>query len=179
MDVRDAANLLAPARPFLESAGPWLDLGSGDGTFTAALAEQLPPQSTIEAVDRDAGALRRVPTVHAGIAIRTTQLDFASLPLPWSGLAGVLMANALHFVAEQESLLEQLAAALRPNGHLLVVEYDTNTPKGAWVPYPVSAGSLALLATATGFAPPIALGRRRSLYGGTIYAALLARSVSR
>ena len=129
MDVRDAAKLLAPARPHLDSPGPWLDLGCGDGTFTGALAEQLPPESTIEAVDRDASALRHVPTVHAGIAILTTQRDFASLPLPWSGLAGILMANALHFVAEQESLLVQLGAALRPNGHLLVVEYDTDTPR--------------------------------------------------
>ncbi|MBK6485852.1 MAG: class I SAM-dependent methyltransferase [Gemmatimonadetes bacterium] len=130
MDVRDAASLLAPVRPRLHSPGPWVDLGCGDGTFTAALAEQLPSHSTIEAVDRDADALRRVPPLHAGIVIRTTQCDFDARPLPWSGLAGVLMANALHFVAGQEALLEHLAASLRPSGHLLVVEYDSETPKG-------------------------------------------------
>lgn len=102
MDVRDAASLLAPVRPRLHSPGPWVDLGCGDGTFTAALAEQLPSRSTIEAVDRDADALRRVPPLHAGIVIRTTQCDFDARPLPWSGLAGVLMANALHFVAGQK-----------------------------------------------------------------------------
>ncbi|MBK6486213.1 MAG: methyltransferase domain-containing protein [Gemmatimonadetes bacterium] len=179
MDVRDAARLLAPVRPRLHSPGPWVDLGCGAGTFTGALAEQLPSHSTIEAVDRDTDALRRVPPLHAGIVIRTTQFDFDARPLPWSGLAGVLMANALHFVAGQEALLERLAASLRPSGHLVVVEYDSETPKGEWVPHPVSARSLARLASATGFTPPVPLGRRRSSYGGVMYAALLARSTTR
>lgn len=165
MDARDALALLAPDGQPLHPIGAWLDLGCGDGTFTVALAELLQAGSTIEAVDRDERALRRIPSVHAGIPIRTTHCDFASLPLAGHGLAGVLMANALHFVADQSSFLSALAKALKTGGTLLIVEYDTEEARAPWVPYPVSARELAHLASAAGFAPPITLGRRRSQFG--------------
>jgi len=173
MRIRDAVSLLSPPGRQLQPAGHWLDLGAGDGTFTRALAELLPAGCTIEAVDRDASALRGVPATHNGVPIRTTRRDFSALPLPWSGVAGVLMANALHFVEGAEELLRALGASLLPNGALLVVEYDTDVPKGPWVPYPVSARSLQALAQSAGFAPPVALGRRRSQFGGEMYAAIL------
>lgn len=173
MHTRDAVALLAPDGRQLQPAGHWLDLGAGDGTFTRALAELLPAGSTIEAVDRDAAALRRIPRSHAGIPIRTTQHDFASLPLAWDGVAGIVLANALHFVEAQQALLAALANVLAPHGTLLVVEYDRDTPKGPWVPYPVSARTLARMAEASRFAAPVPLGRRRSQFGGEIYAAIL------
>src|ERR1700716_4646823 len=40
--------------------GDWADLGAGEGAFTLALAELLGPGAHITAVDRDAGALRRL-----------------------------------------------------------------------------------------------------------------------
>ncbi len=173
MRTRDAVALLSPDGQQLQPAGHWLDLGAGDGTFTVALAALLPAGSTIEAVDRDAAALQRIPHAHAGIPIRATQRDFASLPLPWNGVAGVLLANALHFVEDQQSLLAAVARLLLPAGTLLVVEYDRDAPKGPWVPYPVSARALARLAEASGFSAPVPLGRRRSQFGGEMYAAIL------
>lgn len=173
MRTREAVTLLAPDSRQLHPVGRWLDLGAGDGTFTLALAELLPAGSTIEAVDRDPAALRRIPRTHAGIAIRTSARDFSSLPFPWSTLAGVLLANALHFVDGQESLLREIARALVPDGALVIVEYDTDVPKGLWVPHPVSERTLARVASGAGFAPPVALGRRRSHFGGEMYAALL------
>lgn len=173
MDAHDAISLLSPTRRQLQPAGPWLDLGCGDGTFTLALADLLPAGSSIEAVDLDARALRRIPAVHAGVRIRATRRDFASLPFAWSGVAGILMANALHFVVDQEAFLSALSNALKPGGTLLVVEYDRDVPKGQWVPYPVSARALDTLAAATGFLPPVALGRRPSRFGGELYSAVL------
>lgn len=177
MRTRDAAALLAPDGQQLQPAGAWLDLGAGDGTFTVALAGLLPAGSTIEAVDRDGAALRRIPRVHAGIPIRTTSRDFATLPFAWSGIAGVVMANALHFVAGQERFLAAIAQALLPEGSLLVVEYDTDEARDRWVPFPVSFRTLSHLARDAGFAPPIALGRRKSRFGGEMYAARLSPEV--
>jgi SAM-dependent methyltransferase len=175
MDVRDAVSLLAPARDQLGGAGPWVDLGCGAGTFTRALAELIPAGCEIEAVDRDAAALRRIPREHHGRSITTRQLDLADGALPWSALRGVLMANALHYVPTAADFLAAVRACLRPGGHMLVVEYDTDVPNPPWVPFPLSRSTLARLAIGAGFVSCLPLGDRTSRYGGrSMYGALLA-----
>lgn len=174
MDVRDAVSLLAPARDQLGGTGPWVDLGCGAGTFTRALAELIPAGCEIEAVDRDASALRRIPREHSGIAITTRQFELDRGVLPWSALRGVLMANALHYVPTAADFLPTVRGCLRPGGHMLVVEYDTDEPNPPWVPFPISRSTLSRLAIAAGFVSCLALGDRSSRYGGrTMYGALL------
>ncbi|MBC7898257.1 MAG: class I SAM-dependent methyltransferase [Cytophagaceae bacterium] len=167
-------SLLAPARDQLGGAGPWVDLGCGAGTFTRALAELIPAGCEIEAVDRDASALRRIPREHHGIAITTRQLDLERGPLPWTARRGVLMANALHYVSTAADFLATVRACLRPGGHMLVVEYDTDEPHPPWVPFPVSLSTLERLAIGAGFISCVPLGDRSSRYGGRVmYGALL------
>src|SRR5207247_6318326 len=55
MDHANHVRLLRDGVP--REDGTWADLGAGEGAFTLALADLLPPGSTIHAVDRDAGAL--------------------------------------------------------------------------------------------------------------------------
>jgi SAM-dependent methyltransferase len=174
MDVRDAVSLLAPARDQLGGAGSWVDLGCGAGTFTRALAELIPAGSDIEAVDRDASALRRIPREHHGLSITTRQFELDHRPLPWSALRGVLMANALHYVPVAADFLARVRACLRPGGQMLVVEYDTDEPNPPWVPFPISRSTLARLAIGAGFVSCVPLGDRSSRYGGRMmYGALL------
>lgn len=174
MDVRDAVSLLAPARDQLGGAGPWVDVGCGAGTFTRALAELLPAGSEIEAVDRDAAALRHIPREHQGLRITTRHLEVNDGPLPWSARRGVLMANALHYVPNPGDFLATVRACLRPGGQMLVVEYDTDDPQPPWVPYPVGRSTLARLAIDAGFVSCLPLGDRASRYGGRMmYGALL------
>lgn len=174
MDVRDAVSLLAPARDQLGGAGPWVDLGCGAGTFTRALAELIPADGSIEAVDRDASALRRIPREHHGLAITTRLFDLDRSPLPWSALRGVLMANALHYVPVAADFLPTIRACLRPGGQMLVVEYDTDEPNPPWVPFPISWSALARLAISAGFTSCLPLGERSSRHGGRMmYGALL------
>ena len=89
------------------------------------------------------------------------------------------MANALHFVAKQESLIGSVAGALAADGHLLVVEYDTDVVDRRWVPHPVSLARLRELGATAGFNSFQALGTRPSRYGGrTMYAACLGISAA-
>lgn len=174
MDVRDAVALLSSARDRLTDAGPWVDVGCGAGTFTRALAELLPSGCTIEAVDRDAAALRRIPREHHEIAISTRHLDVGRDALPWDGLRGALMANVLHYLPDAGAFLERVRAVVRPAGHVIVVEYDTDDPQAPWVPHPTSQATLARVALAAGFTSLEVLGDRPSRYGGrTMYGALL------
>jgi len=64
MRRRDAVDLLADSGVDALEPTTWADLGCGDGTFTLALGDLLSSDSTIHAVDRDASALRRIPSVH-------------------------------------------------------------------------------------------------------------------
>src|SRR5580765_4265912 len=135
MSPEDSRSLIA--HPSLSRGGPqvWADLGCGDGTITAALASLLPAGSTVHAIDTDGRALARVPKRHGDVAIVTHAGDFTSLPWPFDGVEGVLMANALHYVRAQAAFLRSVDAALHRR-RMLLVEYDT-TRGNAWVPFPI------------------------------------------
>jgi trans-aconitate methyltransferase len=173
MDGADAIALIAPAG--VQALGPatWADLGCGDGTFTRALAALLPPGSTIHAVDRDAAALRALPSAYGGARIHAHRADFTRQPWPFSSPDGILMANSLHYVADQPAFL-RACTSLAPPPRFLIVEYDTDRAN-RWVPYPVSRARLATLFAAAGYAAVRTLASRPSIYQpAPLYAAAIA-----
>src|SRR5262245_1910367 len=115
MDHRDAVSMLRKA-PFGRSAQHWAELGCGTGTFTLALADLLPPGSTIHAMDRDAQALKEVAASQGGTLITKHLGDFVKDELPATKLDGILLANALHFVRDQSGFIHRAGANLKPGG---------------------------------------------------------------
>lgn len=178
MDVRAAATLIRAAVP--AGSATWADLGAGSGTFTLALAALLGPQGRVYAVDKDPSTLDElrdaVGDAALGAQVIPLQHDFRKAH-DFPPLDGVLIANALHFVAhdEQAAVLTQLKDYLRPAGRLVVVDYDGRAAN-AWVPHPISRSRLGELFTAIGLATPSLAGSRPSRYGGTLYAAWSAVS---
>jgi len=176
MDVHDAARLIAPG----VSGRVWADLGAGRGTFTMALATLLGPSGRVHAVERDAAAVDSLQKLarrrgHDERAlIDVVRSDFATTPLMLEDVDGILMANSLHYVPDddQSPLLARLADTLSEHGTLLVVEYD-NRPRSRWVPYPIAFERLADVAHHAGLNSPELIGRRESAFGGTMYAALI------
>ena len=173
MELINATNLirneyLNPAR----EAQTWADLGCGQGLFTRALAGQLPPGSVIYAIDK-ANHFSAGTEKDQEVLIHFRQQDMEQdLNLP--GLDGILMANALHYVHDQESFVRQLKRYLNPGAALLVVEYDTDLPESRWVPYPLSFNTLKLLFQKAGFSNIEQLNRLPSLYGrGDLYSAMI------
>jgi trans-aconitate methyltransferase len=106
MRLRDAIEMLADSG--VEALGPttWADLGCGNGTFTLALAALLAARSTIHAMDRDGSALRKIPSAHNGVRITTHAGDFTNDKWPFADLDGILMANSLHYVADQAAFIQ-------------------------------------------------------------------------
>ena len=180
MDTREAVALLAAAVP--REAGTWADLGAGTGTFTRALVELLGPEARIYAVDRDARlvaalerwAQRDAPKVIAVAADFTGPFELPGLPAPQ--LDGILLANALHFVADGEAVLRRLANWVRPGGRVVVIEYDRRA-RSSWVPYPISPERLAVLAASAGLSAPAVTATRPSAFGGILYVAAAERFV--
>ncbi len=174
MKAVDARALIAHPSLSQGSAQIWADLGCGRGIFTVALASLLPDGSTIHAVDTDRGALHALPRTSHGVTIVPHVADFATDGWPRHGLDGVLMANALHYVYDQDVFLEGLVAAMQePN--VLLVEYDTDTAN-PWVPFPISRQTAARRLADAGLTRVIDLGRRASaIRRGAIYAVLATR----
>jgi SAM-dependent methyltransferase len=177
MDVRDAAALIAPA--IRQHGGIWADLGAGAGTFTRALASLVGEVGRVYAVERDRAAIATLRAV-AGHAradalaeVVPVHADFTR-PLDLPPLDGALLANALHFVpaVEQAELLGRIARGVRPDGQVVVVEYEKRGPS-RWVPYPVSLARLVEIARAAGLGAPVSLGARPSAFGGTLYSAAM------
>jgi ubiquinone/menaquinone biosynthesis C-methylase UbiE len=192
MDHADHVRLLQPAFGAANEIGVWADLGAGEGAFTLALADLLPPESIIHAIDRDRNALeklgrrfrqrlveRGLPPLQEGDAeelpeLRTLQADFTR-DLNLRELDGIVMANSLHFVKDKAPVLARVRDMLKPGGRLLLVEYDTDSGN-TWVPYPLSFDTWRDVAQANGFAEPRLLGTHPSRFLRRIYSALAVKA---
>ena len=177
MNPREAEDFLAKAVP--RTPGIWADLGAGTGTFTRALAEILGAGSTIYAVDHNPDAAAKLERVRVeGVRIIPILGDFTrALELPGAApgtLDGILLANALHYVAEPARVLQSLVRWLRPGGSVVLIEYDRRRAN-RWVPYPIEKARLAELAEQAGLSAPVIGGSMPSRFSGEIYVARLAK----
>jgi ubiquinone/menaquinone biosynthesis C-methylase UbiE len=169
----DHVNLLRPAN--LRPASTWVDFGAGSGAFTLALRELLGADSTIYAVDKDRarlGELEREYRARFGNADRLHCLatDF-TWPLEMPELDGILMANSLHFFKDKERVLRHVRSFLKPDGALLLVEYNVDSGN-LWVPYPLSFEVWRTIAPRAGFSQPRLLATHPSSFLRGFYSAL-------
>lgn len=172
MNHHDHTNLLRPAN--LSQGGIYADFGAGEGAFTLALRELIGPEATIYAVDRDGAALRRLKKDHLARFSTTENLillpnDF-SHPLDLPPLDGIVMANSLHYFRDKEMILRHVRGFLKPNGVLLLVEYNVDEGN-LWVPYPLSFETFRSLAPQAGFGEPRLLARAPSSFLNEFYSA--------
>lgn len=152
----------------------WADLGAGAGLFTMALNEILGFEGIIFAIDQRLEILRQKTretylrsTVHLYEESFTEEMPF----LP--ELDGILLANAIHYVPNQEQFLASLCKKhLKPGGALLVIEYD-RYEKNSYVPYPLPLAHFERICSNLAYPLPEEIGRHPSIYGGhEIYAAV-------
>ncbi len=172
MNHVDHVNLLRDVG--IASGQTWADLGAGTGAFTLAIAELLGSAGTIYAVDRDSAALRQHTemsrTRYPAITMRYLTADFTQ-PLALPALDGLLMANSLHFVTDQERVVRQLKRYLGDSSRLALVEYNTDQGN-QWVPHPLSYSTWAALAARCGFANTRQVSARPSRFLDEIYSAV-------
>lgn len=159
-----------------QPAGVWADLGSGSGAFTLALAELIGPGGQIYSVDRNAAALREqaraVCVRYPDVSLHLLEADFTR-PLDLPALDGLVMANALHFVPthQQAAVTRQLKGYLKPEGRLIVVEYNVDRGN-LWVPHPLSFQRWQDTARQAGFAHTRLLSTAPSSFLKEFYSAM-------
>jgi SAM-dependent methyltransferase len=173
----EASEFLHPAVP--AGPGTWADLGAGEGTFTRALAALLGAGGRVVAVDSDAAAVAALERLAREeglgariIPVRADLLRLPDLPELAGGVDGVLFGSVLHFLEDAGAALRGAAGLLRPGGRIVVIEYD-GAPASPWVPYPLPADRLPVLAAAAGLGHPEVVARRPSRYRGVLYCAVL------
>ena len=175
MKLHEAIQLIQHKDLSADTPATWADLGCGSGTFTAALAHYLPAGSTIHAVDKQLPASLHIPAP-AGVQVNAHTLDFVKEDLPFTSLNGIMMANALHYVKDQVAFVRKLKNALSPDGILVIVEYDTDTPVPIWVPHPLSFSTLQQLFSTQGYGHIEKIGERYSVYGrANLYSSLVKK----
>ncbi len=172
MNHEDHLYLLRDGVP--SPGGTWADLGSGGGAFTLALADLLGAGGEIYSVDLDRRTLaeqeRAMTSRFHSTLVHYIAADF-SKPLELPPLAGIIMANSLHYQRDKGPVLQLLRGYLQPGGRLIMVEY--NSDKGnPWVPYPLSYASWEALARRNGYADTRLLARLPSRFLGEIYSAV-------
>lgn len=173
MDHHDHVALLKPAD--LSPGAAWADLGAGSGAFTLALREVLGSNADLYAVDRDRSRLAQLERSYRARfgdiqGLNLISADFSrTLDLPLLG--GVLMANSLHFFKNKEKILRHVSSFLKPEGVLLLVEYNVDRGN-LWVPYPLSFGTFRQLAPKAGFSKPRLLATVPSSFLQEFYSAI-------
>jgi len=188
MNHTDHVNLLRPAN--LPEGGTYADFGAGDGAFTLALRELVGLDSTIYAVDKDHSSLSKLEANHRA-RFNTTRnlillpkdfsrpLDASTRPIGQSAqrlppLDGIVMANSLHFFRNKEKILQHVREFLKPNGALIIIEYNVNSGN-MWVPYPLTFETYCDLAPRAGFTEPQLLAEAHSRFLKGFYSAVAYR----
>lgn len=172
MDHDDHVNLLRPAD--LLQGGTYADFGAGGGAFTLALRELIGPDAKIYAVDNDRRSLNELESNYRARFNTTRNLtllkDDFTLLMTLPPLDGIVMANSLHFFKDKEKILRYVRGYLKPNGVLLLVEYNVDVGN-MWVPYPVSFNVCRVLVKRAGFTEPKLLAKTPSSFLKEFYSA--------
>ena len=101
------------------------DVGAGDGFYSLQLAGVVAPGGRITATDIDSAGLARLRTkIESGKVVNVdVVLGKADDPLLEPGaFDAVLIRNAYHEMAEHQTILRHIHAALKPGGRLVVAE---------------------------------------------------------
>ncbi len=174
MNHNDHVNLLKPAN--LPPGSIWADFGAGSGAFTIALRQLVGPDGEIYAVDKDHSRLNELERAYRlrfgdSNNLHVLASDFTR-PIDLPVFDGIVMANSLHYFKDKVKVLRHVRAVLKPDGALLLVEY--NVDKGnPWVPYPLSYETWRSLAPAAGFSEPRLLAKKASSFLHEFFSALV------
>jgi SAM-dependent methyltransferase len=111
-----------------------LDVGCGTGAITAGIARAVGPAGRVVGVDRDESLLAGALEQHVGVP----GLDFVrrdALELDYDGEFDlVTAARVLQWIADPRRAVEHMAAAAKPGG--MVVALDYNHERNSWIPEP-------------------------------------------
>lgn len=107
-----------------------LDLGSGTGRFSPALADRF--GGPVYGVEPSAG-MRAVASANATHpAVTYLEGEAADIPLEDAAVDGVLMFLSFHHVQDKEGAVREIARVLKPHGRILLRGVFSDRPPPTW-----------------------------------------------
>lgn len=150
------------------SGARWVDIGCGNGAFTALLIERCAP-AAVQGIDPSAAqvafARERLssPTVAFDIG------DATALPYPDRAFDAAVMALVIFFVPDPARAVAEMARAVRPGGSVSAYAWDI---LGSGFPYAVMEEELTALGAASIWPPSVEASRIDAMRGLWIDAGL-------
>jgi ubiquinone/menaquinone biosynthesis C-methylase UbiE len=135
--VLNARSLITAHRrlaQLLQPGSAVLDVGCGTGAITRGIAEAVAPNGRAVGIDVHTGLVEEARRLHSnvpGLSFETA--DVYNLPFH-NQFDIVTAARVLQWLANPLAALQQLAAAVKPGGRVVILEY--NHEKIAWQPPP-------------------------------------------
>jgi ubiquinone/menaquinone biosynthesis C-methylase UbiE/copper chaperone CopZ len=104
------------------------DIGAGTGLFTLLFADQVGPKGVVYAVDIGPAFLKHIAeqvTKQAHEQVITTVLSTQeSAMLPDNAIDVAFLCDTYHHFEHPEKMLASIQRALRPNGRLVIIDFD-------------------------------------------------------
>jgi arsenite methyltransferase len=109
-----------------------VDLGSGSGLFTRALARSVAPNGTAYAVDIDPALLKIVESSAKRSAIKnlTTVLAAPDDPKLPQAVDFIFICDTFHHLPDKPTYARTLYRYLKPGGRLAVIDFTNDWPGG-------------------------------------------------
>lgn len=129
------------------------DLGAGTGYFLPHLAEAVGPEGRVLALDVEANMVahmeRRIG--EAGMTnVEARQVAPDDPGLAPESVDRILIVDTWHHIDDRERYAARLAAALRPGGRVVVVDFTPESPHGPPPPMRIAAPRVVAELTAAG-----------------------------
>ena len=101
----------------------WIDVGCGNGAFTALLVERCAP-AEIQAIDPSEGQLAFARNQPAARVAHFSQGDALSLAFPDDRFDAAVMALVIFFVPDPAKSVAEMARVVRPGGTVAAYAWD-------------------------------------------------------
>ncbi len=116
----------------LKSGDVVADIGAGTGVFSGPLAQAVAPTGTLLAVDIDQGLLDHITERARQEKVTNIQpvlgvFEDPNLPTP---VDVAFFHDVLHHIEKRQAYLKTLAAYVKPDGHVVVIDLIFDRPDG-------------------------------------------------
>lgn len=121
----------------LRPGGAVADIGAGTGLFTELFAEQVGPKGTVYAVDIGPAFIKHIAEQakrrgHEQV-VRTVLNTPNSAELPPDSIDVAFLCDTYHHFESPEKMLASIHRALRPDGRLVIVDFDLRKDSSEFV----------------------------------------------
>jgi SAM-dependent methyltransferase len=142
--VRDPSTRATLERIGIAPGWHCCDVGSGAGTIAAWMADRVGPSGRVLSVDVDT---RFQDSGHDNVEVRT--LDVTAEPIGTDEFDVVHARGVLQHLAQREAVLDEMIAAAKPGGWVVVSDVDWIQFDEQYVPEPFATLSRTLRASST------------------------------